>query len=403
MFRICMIVHKNYYHDTRVKRYAESLLGLGAKVDVICPGEKYTKPMKSLDGLRIYTTSIHHHQRRPLGLILEYILAFVVFFYRLSSLSIRNRYQIVHIHNMPDFLIFSGMVSKLFGAKLILDIHDPMPELFISKYGKGVNKFLYRLICWQEKVSCMFANLVITANSNFKENLIKRGVSAEKIFVINNYPNLNIFDRNAFPRDLNASRDRFVLIYPGTIAPRYGLDIPIKALPILINEIPQVCLRLIGPDNEYKNSLKSLAQRLEVTDYIEFYPLIPINEVPRYLFAANVGIYPAVCDAHMDIATPTKVFEFIAMGLPVVSSRLHIIEQIFNETDIAFFEPGSVDDFASQVIKIYSEPEYRETLVKNTYRIIKEKNSWDQEFLHYVNILHSILPNTLVGANAESR
>lgn len=226
MIRICMIVHKNYYYDSRVRRYTESLLKCGFQVDVICPPESYETTLE-VKGLRVYTIPIHHNHRGRIGYVFEYGSSLVLYCIYLLFLHIKKQYQVIHVHNMPDFLTFSALIPRILGTSLILDIHDPMLEVYISKYGERANKLIHWFVVFQERLSCMLANAVITANSIFKENLATRGTHAEKITVINNYPDLEKFNRSAYVHARKAKRETFSLIYPGTIALRYELILPV--------------------------------------------------------------------------------------------------------------------------------------------------------------------------------
>jgi len=206
------------------------------------------------------------HQTRaekPWNYVFEYGVSFLLFTIRLLALFARNRYQIIHVHNMPDFLIFTALVPKLFGAKLILDIHDPMPEFYLSKYAEPHREgCLLRFLRWQEKVSCQLADEIITANANFKENLIKRGIPAGKITVVMNVPNPNIFKRDV--RTYEKQGKRFTLLYPGTVAPRYGLEMAIRALPELAKKIPHIRLVIAGGRRRQDENLKTLVQQVGV-------------------------------------------------------------------------------------------------------------------------------------------
>src|SRR4051812_21485673 len=122
-----MVVHQYYHHDGRVRRYAESLIDAGMQVDVLCPRDKGYPPVAWDHGSRIFTVPVSRGYRGPLSYLVEYVVALLLFTVWLLVLHIRNRYKIIHIHNMPDFLVFAGLIPKLMGAKLILDIHDPMP------------------------------------------------------------------------------------------------------------------------------------------------------------------------------------------------------------------------------------------------------------------------------------
>jgi glycosyltransferase involved in cell wall biosynthesis len=392
MIKICMIVHKNYYQDPRVRRYVESLAKTDAMVDVICLSDNDYSVNETQERIRVYSIPVRHADSSRARYVFEYIYAFVLFLIRLSVLQIRNHYQVIHVHNMPDFLIFSALLPKIMGARLILDIHDPMPEVFVSKYSDQSSKLMLSLISFQEKISCSFADAVITVNIKCKFNLIKRGIPAEKITLIHNYPDPAIFNRNAYHNERQIRTDNFVLIYPGTIAPRYGLETVIRALPELQARIPQICLVIMGPENEYKNELRRLADQLGVSSHVQFRPPVPIKDVPFHLITADIGIYPALKDVHMNVATPTKLMEFAIMGVPIISSRMSMVEEMFGDSEIMFFEPENVNQFAQCVINLYENPGLREEMVKNVDQNFIKKYSWEREFQEYLQVLKQLSP-----------
>jgi glycosyltransferase involved in cell wall biosynthesis len=394
MIKICMIVHKNYYHDPRVRRYVESLLTTGAIVDVICLSDNDDTVIEPQERLRVYSIPVRHENRSRIRYMFETVNSFALFLIKLSALHNRNHYQVIHIHNMPDFLIFSALIPKIMGARLILDIHDPMPEVFISKYGDHSSKLMLFLVSLQEKISCLFANAVITVNSKCKSNLIKRGIPAQKITVVHNYPDPAIFNRNAYLNEGRLRKDNYILIYPGTVAPRYGLETAIRAMPELQLRIPEICLIIVGSNNEYGDELQRLADQLGVSSHIQIKPMVPPEQVPYYLAMADIGIYPALKDVHMNVATPSKVLEFAAMGIPIISSRLDMVEEMFGNSAVMFFEPGDVSQFAQCVIKLYENPVLCEELVKNMDQTFLKNHSWQQEFQNYLHLLNQMLPKT---------
>jgi len=395
MIKICMIVHKNYYHDVRVRRYVESLVKTGASVDVICLA-LYDSDLvfETHDQIRVYPISVRHTDKSRISYILEYLFSFILYFIRLSILHIQNRYQVIHVHNMPDFLIFSAIVPKIMGVPLILDIHDLMPEVFTSKFGERSNQLILSLIKLQEKLSCWLADEVITVNSICETNLINRGISPEKITVVHNYPNSAIFDRAVYLNERGGSEKNFTLIYPGTLAPRYGLETVVHALPQLKTQIPEIRLLIFCQNTPYKDDLQRLADQLGVLSYVEVKPLIRHEDIPHQLIRADIGIYPAINDIHMSLATPTKVLEFSAMGIPIVSSRLRMVEEIFGDSSIMFFESQNVSQFVQCVMELYQNPTLRKKLAANAYQLFVQKFSWDHEFRVYLEMLHHLSPGT---------
>lgn len=389
--RVCMIVQQVYDTDARVMRYAEALLEQGVSVDVLStPGEEKL-PVVRGNNLRVYTIPLPHTSQSLAAYLFEYLLAMLFFSFQLLFLHLRQPYDIIHVHNMPDFLVFAAFLPRLFGARLILDIHDPMPEFYQAKFQKAASHPLVRLMVWQEWLSAAFSHAVLTANPTFKENLIKRGIPAAKITVTQNLPDAKVFDRQRFQR-VNDPSKPFILLYPGTVAPRYGLDVAIRSLPVLIPEIPNIRLRIIGDDNKTTRQLQVLAAELKVETYVDFISLLPRDKMPEEMAQADLGIYPALPDPHMSIAMPGKVLEYVVMGLPTVTSRLKVLEDVFSERTVYYVSPGSPEEFAAAVVDLYQHPEKRTALVQHADQEFVQLQNWENERQKYFDTLGSLLP-----------
>lgn len=394
MINVCLLLHHHYSSDPRARRYADALIAAGVHVDVVSLREpdhvlaRYAR----VDRLRFYTIPMDHGSDNRGHYLLEYMVALILFTARLLVLYVKHRYKIIQVHNIPDFLIFAALIPRLCGAKIMLDIRDPMPEFYLSKRAEQLpNSMPMRLLRAQEKLSAALAHAVITANASFKANLVGRGIPASKITVVNNAPDPTLFDRARYQIQPPSDDRPFTLIYPGTIAKRYGLDVAIRALPDLMREIPRLRLLIIGHMSQDARDLAELARQLGVLEYVQFEPSIPIDDLPQRLLQADIGIYTALPDPHMSIATPTKVIEYAAMGLPIVASRLDVLENLFDDTSILVFEPGRADQFARCVLDLYDNPALRAELVRRASRICSERYRWNDERRAYYAVINQLL------------
>ncbi len=381
-----MVVHQYYHRDPRVRRYAEGLTSEGVQVHVICPRDPDHPEGNVSDGVEVFPIRISRGYHGIASYPVEYGLAFVLYALRLTRLYIRYRYDVIHVHNIPDFLVFTALIPSILGAKIVLDIHDPMPEAFMSKYDVPRRNALIRFLDFQEQASTRFADAVLTANQSFKDNIVGRGTAPDKVVVINNLPDPVLFRRrNGGPPLSNDGM--FTLLYPGTIAPRYGLDVAIRALPLLAQPIPGIRLVILGPQVAYVAELVKLAEQLDVTSLVSFRPAVPVDQVPQEMARADVGIYTARPNPHMSIAMPTKVLEFVMMGMPVVAARLAVLKTMFPESAMAFFEPGDSEEFAEKIRALFEDADLRSSLVAGADAAFVQKYSWAQELAKYREVL----------------
>src|SRR5262245_53231004 len=187
--KIGMIVHAYYLKDARVRRYAELLAAQGHEVDVLCLREGDEPKVSHHLGVNIHRISTSRLRSSKLSYVYEYFSAFIRFFAKLNSLHLAGRrYDVLHIHNMPDILVFCGLFQKLLGTKIILDLHDLMSEVYQSKYNLPYHHWLPKLLRAQERLSTSFATSVVTANHAFAEIITKRGIPRSKVSVVMNAP-----------------------------------------------------------------------------------------------------------------------------------------------------------------------------------------------------------------------
>lgn len=390
MLRICMICQSYYLRDPRVRREAEALAESGFNVDIITLCDNGEPSKEKVSGVNIFRLPL----MRKRGGISRYLFEYLWFFLLSSSfllyLHIKQRYDLIQIHTMPDFLVFSSFIPKILGAKVVLDVHEPMPELFISKYNLTKNNFLIKLLLIQERLSFRFPNHIFTVHEPLRKLFIeKKRIKKNKIDVILNLSDTKIF-KNAQLKQTAKLGNQFVLVYTGTIAERYGLDIAIKGIKLLKNKIPGLKLCIIG-EGEDLPYLKNLTTRLNLESYIDFCKPVPLTQIPNFLIKANLGISPHRQDIFGDLYFSTKIVEFLTIGLPIVVARTKTIQYYFNDDRLLFFTPEDIDDFAKQVLRVYENPILSKKMVENAKKYIEKSLNWDVEKKKYIRLVKNII------------
>ena len=386
---VCLVAYTFYEVDTRVRMYAQALMERANRLDVIALRREGEKRNGVLNGINICRIQRRNYNERGL---LSYILKIGMFFIMGSIVllfkQLRYRYQVVHIHNVPDFLVFMGFLPKLMGAKVILDIHDILPEFYCQKFGKTLDSALAKLLLFLEKISVRFADQVIVANDLWKEKIINRdGIPARACTTILNYPSISFYGNS-----LSLSKKKpYTIIYPGTLSHHHGLDIAIKALPIVKKEIPRVRLHIYIRSNnlEYYRYLKRLIQSLRLGQNVHFFEPVPITQLGDLYQSSSLGIVPKRGGVFSDEAFSTKIFEFMAVGLPIIASRTKIDEYYFDDSMIMFFEPENPEDLARCIIELYNNPNKAESLA-NKARQFVAKNNWETKRRIYLDLIDSL-------------
>jgi glycosyltransferase involved in cell wall biosynthesis len=389
--RHCMVVHAYYpLTETRVQRQAEMLVDAGYAVDVIClrgPGER---PRERHRGVAIHRLPVRLNRSSVRRQFLSYLNFLVLAAARLTRLHLRHPYQTVQIHNLPDFLVFCAAIPKLQRVPVILDLHDLMPEFFAGRFGPRGRRSLARLIRWQERVACRFSDHVITVSDHWRQKLVGRGVPEDKCSVIMNVADEGIFARRRRPP--SAGR-QFRLTYHGTVAYRYGLDLAIRAVGLVRDEVPEIHLLILGT-GDHMPALVELRRQLGIEAQVEFRedPL-PVEDLPNMILSADLGIAPYRTDVFTDEIVPTKLMEYAALGIPCIAARTTAIDAYFRDAMVEFFSPGDAEDLARCIRELRASPERCAELARRSQNFTGRYN-WTRIGADYVALVRGLQSKT---------
>lgn len=385
--KIAMIVQSYYDKDPRVRRDAEALADRGIQVDVIALRHNGNRVIDYLNNVKIYQLPIRKKRGGIFRYLFEYLLFFTLGSAWLTVLFIKNRYRICHVHNMPDFLVFSTIIPKLFGAKVILDIHDPMPELFSIKFH--LKEIFIKMIKFEERLSTRFAHHVITVNEFVKKKLIARGCKDDKITIIMNTPDKKLFCRQLYQQAPALSQNEFVLLFAGTVTERNGLAIVIETLPLLVDKIPQIQLRIIGEGN-YLQVLKALVQKLGMEKYVSFNKPVPLQQIPMEILRADAVIWFPVQNDFTNLCISVKMLEALIMGTPVITTRTQCQDYYFDDKEVIFVDKVEKKNIAAAIYDLYCNKNRQDEFLVNSAKIANKFN-WDNEKQRYFQLIENLL------------
>src|SRR5712692_10421181 len=173
--RAAVVLFSYYPSDPRPRRAAEALVSEGMKVDLICLREANTDPkQETVGGVDVRRVPLRRRRGGVVGYLFQYATFLIAALGILAARSLTRRYDLVHVHNMPDILVLSALVPKLLGAKVILDLHDPMPELMMTIFHLDRKSGAVRMLRRLEKWSIRWADLVLTTNLAFEKLFVSR-------------------------------------------------------------------------------------------------------------------------------------------------------------------------------------------------------------------------------------
>lgn len=379
--------HGYYPEDVRVYKEVRALHEAGYSVDVIClrkPGEQHRE---ILDGVRVYRLFHGHRRGSSLRYIFEYGVSFFVMGILLTVLYFWRLYAVIQVNTMPDALAFITVIPRLFGAKVLLDMHEPTPELWITKYGEDRYRILLKLQIKIEQLAIKYVAKVITVNDTVRKRFIERGADGGKIEVIRNVPD----DRFGKESSLLKTAKDFTLITHGTIEKRYGQETIIRALPLLREQIDNLQLYIVGA-GEGAERLHTLSKELNCVDTITFTGHVSFSQVGEIISCADIGLVALLPTPFGELCQPNKLFEYVALRKPVVVPRLKAIQESFDDSCVTYFEPGNHEDLACKILEIYINPQKAKELAKNAYLKYEEMN-WNKAKRSYLKIVESLVEN----------
>ena len=387
-----MIVHAYYEEDPRVRREAESLAASGRPVMVLGLRRPELPAEEVLMGVHVRRMDVQRHQGAGLGTYLrEYVSFLVRSGWEAVRLHRRHRFALAQVHSLPDFLVFAALPLRLVGVPVLLDLHEAMPEFFASRFPKAANRLTHRLLLLQERISIWFSTRTLSVNEAMRDRLLGLGVSPDKVSIVINSPSLQRFDAAAHARRAFREDGTLRLIYTGALTPTYELDVTIRAVSLVAAQRPDLDIRLdLYGRGDTEPELRALAAELGIADRLTFHGRIPIDDVPAAVAAADIGLAPTRFDRFTSITLSTKVYEYAAMGKPVVASRLPMVAATFPAGTVASYEPGDAPGMADAIIAWVDDPLAREAAVARTQDVVRDA-AWEREAERYVAIVEELI------------
>ena len=378
-----MLAYARYGSDARIKSYVRTLEGRGHRIDVITLKAYGERAVEARPCGTIFRVMSKYQGHSTLKYVLSYLGFFLKSALHLARHSFRHRYDVVHVHNMPNALVFAAVVPKMLGARLMLDVHDLMTVSYMAKFNAGENDLPVKILKIEQRLSAMFADHIFCADHNQKDYLVEYcGLTPEKITVLMNLPNVDLLR----PVMTEKKNDVFRIVYHGTIAHRLGIDLIVKAMARVVDRIPAE-LWVYG-SGDYLPEALALSSQLGLEGKVHFSrTFFPVEQIPKMVSGMDLGIIGnrrnLACDRYM---LPVKLLECVYLGVPVVAPRLAVIARYFDETMLRYYEPENVEQMAEAIVELFHDREQRERLARKA-SMFYQKHSFTAQADRYLDLL----------------
>ncbi|MBI2378165.1 MAG: glycosyltransferase [Deltaproteobacteria bacterium] len=362
--RVAAIAYTHYESDPRVRREAEILARRGDDVTVWCLRREGQAAEGYSNGVRLLRIDLPRYRGSSAR---NYVASYGRFLGEVS-LSVyrqhrKRKFDLVHVHTMPDFLVVAGLLPKLSGAKVVLDMHDLMPDLYALKFGLDREGRVVSLLRGLERLSVAFSDHAICVHEPQQRLLVRDGVPKHKLSIVMNAPDPVLFAERPKQPSIKGPDGEIRMIYHGTVLHRFGVDLAVRALAEARKQNPRLRLQIIG-DGDFLPDIRRLAAELGLDPpALEIIgQRLPLEEVARIVREAHLGIVPNRDDQE-DSVLPNKLLEYVSVGIPVIATRTRCITHYFGERELELVPIESVTSLASAMVRLSRDRERRRELI----------------------------------------
>ena len=388
---VCMIAYTNYLYDARVRREAETIASCpDYEVSILALKEADEPKAYKVEGVKVIELDTKKYKgTSKVGLLFSHLKFIYQSFLKYNEMLFSRKLDVIHVHNMPNFLVFAALIPRLLGKKVILDIHDSTPETYFAKYGDSHNRFIYKILCFEEALCCRFAHKLICVNHPQRNILVNRGIPTEKIIVSMNLPDPKWFSIDEKKGKFKDRHDKFRMVYHGTISNRLGVDLAIQAVAKLAENNSDIEFNILGVGDGVQECT-DLVKKLGADNVVHINnKMIPLENLLAYLEDMDLGIVPNRRNIATELMLPVKLLEYVTLGIPVVVSRLPAIEYYFTPDMVSYFEPENFESMMSAILDLYKNESRRREKAENAKAFIKKYN-WPDHQLDLINLYRNL-------------
>ncbi len=395
--RIAMVAYTHYQTDPRCRREATLAASGGWDVHFYALSKDGQARTSAVEGITLHELAMPRYRGdSAAAYVLSYLRFLLLASVKVQNHHLRSRFAVVHVNTMPDFMVGTALLPRLFGAKVILDVHDVMPEIYMTKFRVPATHWKIRLIKFMEVASAALAHKVLTAEHPKGELLAEHGVPRDKIQVLLNLPDDKLFVPQFTFTDPQLQKpagdadSEFRLIYHGTLAHRLGMDHAIGALDLLRDEIPGARLQLFG-DGDHLPELHRQAAAARLDGRVWFSDgFKPIEEVIPSIQAAHLAVIPTRHEISTDYMLPTKLLEYLAFGIPAVFTPTRTVKHYFGEDHPLYIHDPTPEETARKIRWVRANYAEAKRLTAELQDSWFSRYHWPTHKLSYLGLLEEL-------------
>ncbi len=389
--KILMILESEFPPDVRVENEILALSEAGHEVHLACSTRKNRPESDTYGKAFIHRKKISKFIYKSSVGCLKFPFYFNFWRNFLFPVCHREGFDAVHVCDLPLSRIGSE-IKQQFNTWLIIDLHENWPALL--KTATHTRTIAGRLLSsnsqWvaYEQKMLPEADKIITVIDEARDRVIKLGIDPEKISVVSNtinYDGLNI-------KTCEKDSETFTVFYGGAINAHRGLQIVLEAIKICVSKSIKIRLWIVG-DGSYKEKLEKLSRSLEIADHVKFWGYKPFHEMLDILAECDAAIIPHIRNDNNDASSPNKLYQYMYLNKPIISSDCISLKRIINQTHTGFiYKNDSSDDLSNLLEKLSADRKILDELDGNGRKAVIEKYNWNIDKKRLLNAYRELSP-----------
>ena len=371
-----MVLETEFPPDVRVENEMLALTKAGHEVHLACSTRK-NRPEKEAFGKSII------HRKKITSFIYKSSVGCLKFpfyfnFWRnfIFTICSRERYDVIHIHDLPLSQIGVD-VKRKFNTRLVIDLHENWPALIkIATHTQTVlGKLLSSNKQWVDYERKMLpeADKVITIIEEALDRVIGLGIDSGKVCMVSNTINFENLSIQAEKK----TTDTLTIFYGGAINRHRGLQLVLKAIKMCVLNNVKIRFWIVG-DGSFRKELEKISLQLKIDSRVLFLGHKPFNEMLEILAESDAAIIPHLRTENNDASSPNKLYQYMYLNKPIISSDCTSLKRIINETHTGFiYKNDSPEELFQLLERLSGDRRLLDEIDSNGSKAVMEKYNWN--------------------------
>jgi len=372
--KICIITSSHPPFDKRIyNKEALSLAKMGFDIDIIAPTKLNGKDKNNINFLGFSKKS------KIINIPLNWIQIF--------KLTLKNHYLIYHFHD-PDLLILGIILKIITSRPVIYDVHEHYPERILQYWNPNiiVKSLRWLFEMFENFCSRIINNIIVVENNQFKRfNKLKCNV-----IKLSNYAKIEDYSLT-----INSKKEynNKVAIHIGSLQKSRGTYEFIK-IAKLVNKLNRQ-IKLVFVDWFYtkneRDLFNTIIEKEQARQYIDIVPPVKSNKISSLLKSADIGLSLLLPLGQSRIAIPTKLFEYMACGLPIIAETSPYNKQFIEQNDCGILvKHNDIDRFASEIVDLIADQDLMKKYGDNGKKAFITKYNWEIQEIKLKKYYHNL-------------